>query len=80
MTYKKAVRRDDEMDGRQLEMRGHKREFCLLKGIAEGTYNSKHAEAARLYYVTVIQRQYHNLTHDCTHADFDRSPCSTACR
>ena len=22
---------------------------CLLKGIAEGTYNSKHAEAARLY-------------------------------
>ena len=23
--------------------------FCLLKGIAEGTYNSKHAEAARLY-------------------------------
>ena len=25
------------------------REFCLLKGIAEGTYNTKHAEAARLY-------------------------------
>ena len=23
------------------------RGFCLLKGIAEGTYNSKHAEAAR---------------------------------
>ena len=28
------------------------REFCLLKGIAEGTYNTKHAEAARLYYTT----------------------------
>ena len=28
------------------------RGFCLLKGIAEGTYNSKHAEAARLYYTT----------------------------
>jgi len=26
------------------------RGFCLLKGIAEGTYNSKHAEAAKLYY------------------------------
>ena len=23
-----------------------------MKGIAEGTYNSKHAEAARLYYTT----------------------------
>ena len=29
------------------------REFCLLKGIAEGTYNSKHAEAAKLYYTTI---------------------------
>ena len=28
------------------------RGVCLLKGIAEGTYNSKHAEAARLYYTT----------------------------
>ena len=28
------------------------REFRLLKGIAEGTYNTKHAEAARLYYTT----------------------------
>ena len=28
-------------------------EFCLLKGIAEGTYNSKHAEAAKLYYTTI---------------------------
>jgi len=24
--------------------------FCLLKGIAEGTYKAKHAEAAKLYY------------------------------
>ena len=31
------------------------RGFCLLKGIAEGTYNSKHAEAARLYYTTTTQ-------------------------
>ena len=27
---------------------------CLLKGIAEGTYNTKHAEAARLYYTTIL--------------------------
>ena len=25
------------------------RGFCLLKGIAEGTYNTKHAEAAKHY-------------------------------
>ena len=25
-----------------------------MKGIAEGTYNSKHAEAARLYYTTIL--------------------------
>ena len=30
------------------------REFCLSKGIAEGTYNTKHAEAARLYYTTTF--------------------------
>ena len=30
------------------------REFRLLKGIAEGTYNTKHAEAARLYYTTTL--------------------------
>ena len=30
------------------------REFRLLKGIAEGTYNTKHAEAARLYYTTIL--------------------------
>ena len=29
------------------------REFCLSKGITEGTYNTKHAEAARLYYTTI---------------------------
>ena len=29
------------------------RVFCLLKGIAEGTYNAKHAEAAKLYYTTI---------------------------
>ena len=28
------------------ERGGPQREFCLLKGIAEGTYNTKHAEAA----------------------------------
>ena len=33
-------------------MMAFERGFCLLKGIAEGTYNSKHAEAARLYYTT----------------------------
>ena len=26
--------------------RSSEREFCLLKGIAEGTYNTRHAEAA----------------------------------
>ena len=31
------------------------REFRLLKGIAEGTYNTKHAEAARLYYTTILR-------------------------
>ena len=34
-------------------MYGIERGFCLLKGIAEGTYNSKHAEAAKLYYTTI---------------------------
>ena len=28
---------------------GGEREFCLLEGIAEGAYNTKHAEVARLY-------------------------------
>lgn len=30
------------------------REFRLLKGIAEGIYNTKHAEAARLDYTTIL--------------------------
>ena len=34
-------------------LRRLEREACLLKGIAEGTYNTKHAEAARLYYTTI---------------------------
>ena len=29
-----------------------RRETCVLKGIAEGTYNTKHAEAAKPYYTT----------------------------
>ena len=33
------------------------REF-RLKGIAEGTYNTKHAEAARLYYTTILLFYY----------------------
>ena len=41
------------------------REFRLLKGIAEGTYNTKHAEAARLYYTTIL-RYYHIHTHTPT--------------
>jgi len=36
-----------------------------LKGIAEGTYNTKHAEAARLYYTTVtIHIHTHMHRHD----------------
>ena len=31
---------------------------CLLKVIAEGTYNTKHAEAARLYYTTILLYYY----------------------
>jgi len=37
------------------------RVFCLLKGIAEGTYNTKHAEAARLYYTTILLCYYTTL-------------------
>ena len=29
-----------------------------MKGIAEGTYNTKHAEAARLYYTTILLCYY----------------------
>ena len=41
-----------------------KRVVCLLKGIAEGTYKSKHAEAARLYYTTITTTK---TTHIHTH-------------
>ena len=34
------------------------RVVCLLKVIAEGTYNSKHAEAAKLYYTTILLCYY----------------------
>ena len=37
------------------------REFRLLKGIAEGAYNTKHAEAARLYYTTILLH-YHSCS------------------
>jgi len=43
------LRHEIYQDGVRL---GVEREFCLLKGIAEGTYSTKHAEAARLYYTT----------------------------
>ena len=43
------------------------RGFCLLKGIAEGTYKSKHAEAARLYYTTTTTTMtIHTHTHTPT--------------
>ena len=41
------------------------REF-RLKGIAEGTYNTKHAEAARLYYTTILL-YYDTTTYTHTH-------------
>jgi len=31
----------------------HMRRVCLLKGVAEGTYKAKRAEAASLYYTTI---------------------------
>jgi len=38
-----------------------------LKGIAEGTYKSKHAEAARLYYTTTTTTMtIHTHTHTPT--------------
>jgi len=42
------------------------REFCLLKGIAEGTYNTKHAEAARLTILlyTYTHMHIHGLSSD----------------
>ena len=39
----------------ELNVPGHfGRELCLLKEHAEGTYKTKHAEAARLYYTTKL--------------------------
>ena len=42
--------------------RYREREFCLLKGIAEGTYNTKHAEAAS--YTTTHTYTYRALSSD----------------
>jgi len=48
----------------QVFLRNSTERGCLLKGIAEGTYNSKHAEAARLYYTTTTTT---TTTHIHTH-------------
>ena len=37
-----------------------------MKGFAEGTYNTKHAEAARLYYTTIL-RYYDTTTYTHIH-------------
>ena len=44
---------------------GVERVVCLLKGIAEGTYKTKHAEAAKLYY-TIIYPHTQTQTQTCT--------------
>ena len=44
---------------------GVERVVCLLKGIAEGTYKTKHAEAAKLYYTTMYPHTQ-TLTQTCT--------------
>jgi hypothetical protein len=44
---------------------GFERVVCLLKGIAEGTYKTKHAEAAKLYYTTMYPHTQ-TLTQTCT--------------
>ena len=44
--------------------RGKERGVCLLKGNAEGTYKTKHAEAARLDYRTTYR---HTGTHRHAH-------------
>ena len=41
------------------------REVCLLKGIAEGIYKTKHAEAAKLYYTTIYPHTQ-TQTQTCT--------------
>ena len=49
-----------------------------MKGIAEGTYNTKHAEGARLYYTT-IHIHTHMHRHDRyasqLHSDAERVFC-----
>ena len=42
-----------------------------MKGIAEGTYNTKHAEAARLYYTTMLL-DYYTTTNTLTPAQLTR--------
>ena len=43
---------------------GTERELCLLKEIAEGTYKTKHAEAARLDYTTTHRHIDTNMNKD----------------
>ena len=45
------------------------RELCLLKEIAEGTYKSKHAEAARLDYTTTQRHIQHRYKHEQIHTE-----------
>jgi len=47
------ARVDDSCSLTAVPRKALEREFRLLKGIAEGTYNTKHAEAAKLYYTTI---------------------------
>ena len=54
------------------------RGFCLLKGIAEGTYNSKHAEAARLYYTTTTTTTTTHI-HTHTHLQSKKGKKLNAC-
>ena len=44
--------------------RGKERGVCLLKGNAEGTYKTKHAEAARLDYTTTHRHIDTNMNKD----------------
>jgi hypothetical protein len=55
------------VDPETLSFPDFERGFCLLKGIAEGTYNSKHAEAARLYYTTTTTTMTITYTHTHTY-------------
>ena len=55
LTHDHLARRRERRGRREGEF---EREFCLLQGIAEGTYNTKRAEAARLYYTTTNIHTY----------------------